>query len=223
LEKTLSALSTGTPAQRAGIFGRDTHWHLPERQVILAPDITRPDHLANVQWMWCSRSGSQGPYEWLVTDQDFDLLQICPEVVLGKYVAITSIDSGPFVPTDKEMAAGWESRGGIAYSHEVDSIQNVPRDGWDEWYIFSSPTDLGTSHLGENPFEVPQEHGHVSVLVNYCFALDRPEMKDLATLFWQQMEWIRPESYMADNDYLTFVSMNKILFASVRDTVKALR
>jgi hypothetical protein len=37
--------------------------------------------------------GSQGPYEWLVTDEDFDVLLLCPEVVLGKYVAITSIDS----------------------------------------------------------------------------------------------------------------------------------
>jgi hypothetical protein len=43
--------------------------------------------------------GSQGLYEWLVTDQQFDPLKVCPEVVLGKYVAITSIDSGVLVPT----------------------------------------------------------------------------------------------------------------------------
>lgn len=58
--------------------------------------------------------GSQGLYEWLVTDQQFDLLQLCPEVVLGKYIAITSIDSGPLAPTDEETAAGWEIRGKIA-------------------------------------------------------------------------------------------------------------
>jgi hypothetical protein len=113
---------------------------------------------------------SQGLYEWLVTDQEFDLLQLCPEVVLGKYIAITSIDSGPLVPTDKEKAAGWESRGQIAYSPKLESVESLPRAGWDEWYIFGSPTDLGTSHLGENVFEVPQERGHVSVLVNYGFA-----------------------------------------------------
>jgi hypothetical protein len=39
--------------------------------------------------------GSEGLYEWLVTDQQFDLLQISPEVVLGKYIAVTSIDSAP--------------------------------------------------------------------------------------------------------------------------------
>ena len=104
--------------------------------------------------------GSQGLCEWLVTNQPFDLLQICPEVVLGKYVAITSIDSGPLVPTDEEIAAGWESRGRIACSPKVESVESLPRAGWDEWYIFGNPTDLGTSHLGENIFEVPQGPGH---------------------------------------------------------------
>jgi hypothetical protein len=166
--------------------------------------------------------GTQGLYKWLVTDQEFDLLQICPEVVLGKYVAITSIDSGPLVPTDEETAAGWETRGKIAYSRKIQNIKGLPRAGWDEWYIFDESTDLGTSHLAENVFEVPQERGHLSVFVNYCFALHRPEMKDLTALFWQQMARVRPESYIADSDYLNFVSMNVTLFASVRDAVKAL-
>lgn len=167
-------------------------------------------------------SGSQGLYEWLVTDQQLDILQLCPEVVLGKYIAIMSIDSGPLVPTDEERSAGWQSRGQIAYSPKVESVENLPRADYDEWYIFDSPADLGTSHLGENIFEVPRDQGHVSVLVNYCFALDRPEMKDLVTMFWQQIAWIRPESYIADGDYLNFVTMNRPLFAKVLDAVKAL-
>jgi hypothetical protein len=166
--------------------------------------------------------GSQGLYEWLVTDLQFDLLQLCPEVVLGKYVAITSFDSGPLVPNDEETAAGWETRGNIAYSPKVQHIKGVPREGWDEWYIFENPTDLGTSHLEANVFEVPLRQGHVSVFVNYCFALHQPELEDLATLFWQQMALIHTESYVADNDFLNFVSMNKTLFASVRDALKTL-
>jgi hypothetical protein len=167
--------------------------------------------------------GSQGLYEWLATDQQFDLLQISPEVVLGKYVAVTSIDSGHLKPTEEETVAGWQSRGKIAYSPKIQTIQDLPRAGWDEWYIFDNPTDLGTSHLRENIFEMPQEQGHVSVLVNYGFALHPPERSNnLATLFWEQLARIRPESYVADNDYLTFVTMNKRLFASVREAVKAL-
>ena len=113
--------------------------------------------------------GSQGVYEWLVTDQQFDLLSVCPEVVLNRYIAITSIDSSPLVLNVEETAAGWETRGKIAYSPKI-----------------------------------------------------QPEMKDLAALFWQQIERIRPESYMADNDYLNFVCANRTLFATVRSAVKAL-
>jgi hypothetical protein len=166
--------------------------------------------------------GSQGLYEWMVTDQQVDLVQICPEVVLGKYVAITSMDSGPLVPSDGETAAGWEARGKIAYSPRIQDIKALPRAGWDEWYIFDKPTDLGTSHLEENIFEAPQEQGHVSVFVNYRFALHLPEMEELATLFWQQIAQIRPESFVADNDYLNFVSANRTLFAGVCNVVRAL-
>jgi len=165
--------------------------------------------------------GSEGLYQWLVTDQSIDLLQVCPEVVLEKYVAITSFDSGMLIPTDEETAAGWETRGKIVYSPKIQNIKDLPRAGWDEWYIFDNPANLGTSHLAENVFEVPQEEGHVSVFVNYCFALHKPEFKDLTTLLWQQIARICPESYLADNDYLNFVSMNKTLFASVRDAVTA--
>lgn len=167
--------------------------------------------------------GSQDQYEWLVTDQQFDLLQICPSVALGKYIAITSFDSGPLVPTNEERAAGWESRSNIAYSPKVQDVASLPRAEYDEWYIFGGPVDLGINHLGENVFEVPQEQGHVSVFVNYGFALHPPERaSSLVTLFWPQMARIRPESYVADNDYLTFVSANNTLFASVLSAVKAL-
>ncbi len=58
--------------------------------------------------------------------------------------------------------------------------------------------------------------------MNYGFALDPPERTSLATLFWPQMARIRPESYVADNDYLTFASANKTLFARVNDAAKAI-
>lgn len=59
----------------------------------------------------------------------------------------------------------------------------------------------------------------MSVFVNYCFALHRPEMRDLFDLFWQQMDWIRPICYLADNDYLTFVTKEPSIFAGVREGV----
>lgn len=167
--------------------------------------------------------GSQASYEWFVTDQQFDLLQVCPDVVLGKYVAITSFDSGPLLPTEEEKAAGWRSQSNIAYSPKIQDAASVPHDQYDEWYISDSPIDLGVSHIGGNIFEAPQEQGHLSVFVNYGFALHPPERAaTLADLFWPQMARVHPETYVADNDYLTFVTLNRSLFARVFDAVKTL-
>jgi hypothetical protein len=166
-------------------------------------------------------TGSQGAYQWLVTDQEFDFLKLCPEVIVGKYIAVTSIDSGEFVPNDSELKAGWQSRCGIAYSPRILNVEELPREGWDEWYIFTNPADLGTSHLTENIFEVPHESGHVSDFVNYRFALHDTNRRVLVDLFWQQLAWIRPESYVADSDYLNFVTADKTLFTLVHDAVKS--
>jgi hypothetical protein len=42
-------------------------------------------------------TGALGAYQWLTTYQhDLDtLLQSCPQTFLGKYIAVTSLDSGP--------------------------------------------------------------------------------------------------------------------------------
>ena len=167
--------------------------------------------------------GSQGIYEWLVADEDIDLPKICPEIVLGKYVALTSIDSGAYIPDEHERAAGWDSRGKVAYSPIITRTDDLPRsaEAYDEWYVFLRPVDLGSSHLAENIFDVPQMPGHVSVFVNYgSFAFDHPDA--LTELFWKQIEWIRPESYIADGLYLNFATANKDLFASIRRAVDAL-
>lgn len=168
--------------------------------------------------------GTQGVYDWLVTDKDFDLLDLCPEIVIGKYVAITSIDSGALVPTEEEMAAGWRNHSDIAYSPRIQTAKEVPHAGWDEWYIFEHPVDLGTSHLRENVFEVPHEEQHISVFVNYNFAFHQGDMmKVFADMFWKQIAWIQPESYVADNHSLSFATANKPLFAAVRGAVEALK
>jgi hypothetical protein len=169
--------------------------------------------------------GSHGIYEWLVADEDLDLLQVFPEIVLGKHVAITSSDSGVYTPTEREKAAGWDSRGKIAYSPKIGTVDDLPRspEAFDEWYVFCDSVDLGNSHLAENVFEAPHAPGHVNVFVNYgYFAFDRADVNALAVLFWKQMEWIRPESYIADGNYLNFASANKRLFASIRDAVNHL-
>ena len=53
--------------------------------------------------------GSHGQYQWLTSvDQDISsLLQICPNVLLDKYLAVTSMDSAQLLLTDQEKSEGW--------------------------------------------------------------------------------------------------------------------
>jgi hypothetical protein len=71
-------------------------------------------------------------------------------------------------------------------------------------------------------FEAPLTPGQVCAFVNFSFgfALHNPEMSDLVSLFWKQIDWIQPESYIADGDVLlTFVSRDEDIFASVRNAL----
>ena len=94
-------------------------------------------------------------------------------------------------------------------------------EGFNEWYVFDSPSDLGALWHG-NVFEAPLAPGQVCTFVNFAagFALYNPEMADLVSLFWKQLDWIQPESYIADGDMLlTFASRNEDIFIAVRNSL----
>ena len=157
-------------------------------------------------------AGSHGAYEWLVSEHELsDLLGLCPEIVLDKHIAVTSCDSGPLVLNAQELAAGWVSRRGVAYSRKVLTVDALPREQFDEWYVFSDPLDLGElAQQGTNVFETRLGAGEIYPFVNFGgFAFHCPEDEDLVSLFWQQFDCIRPETYIGDGDYLTVVSADK--------------
>lgn len=178
-------------------------------------------------------TGSHGAYRWLTTGQhELDTLRRqCPQALVGKYVAVTSLDSGPMVLTDEEKNSGWSSRNEIAYSPQIQSakdcrIERLPGGecaAFNEWYVFDSPCNLGGLWHGNNVFEAPIAPGLVFTFVNFAdgFALHNPEMANLVSLFWKQLDWIQPESYIACADvFLTFVSRNEDIFVAVRDALR---
>jgi hypothetical protein len=182
----------------------------------------KDDHEPNaVYWVACGFPVADN------RQHDLDsLLRRCPQALLGKYIAVTSQDSGPLTPTEEERRAGWQTRNEIAYSPPVQSAEGLPHGkcgGFDEWYVFESPFDLRELWHG-NVFEAPLTSGQVSTFVNFLgFALHNPEVEDLVSLFWKQLDWIQPESYFADgNAFLTFVTRDKDLFAAVRQAVSDL-
>ena len=137
-------------------------------------------------------------------------------------MAVTSFDSGAYTLTGREKAAGWKSRGGIAYSSKIKNVEAVLHDQFDEWYVFENQIELGQLFPGEaNPLEMAPKLGEVCVLVNYQgFALDAPETDALTKVFWKQMDWIRPLAYIAEGTCLNYATLDKHLFATV---YKALR
>jgi hypothetical protein len=169
------------------------------------------------------KTGSCGPYLWLRTELEMiSLLRSCPQIVLGKYIAITSVDSGILKVGEEERARGWESRGEVGYSPRVSSIEELPLsflidEHYHEWFVFRAPADLGQRFRG-NVFMEPLRQGMVAAFVNYRIDLSKSDegSKELLHLFWDQLERIQPESYLADgDDFLTFASRDKELFHEV--------
>jgi len=83
-------------------------------------------------------TGFHGPYRWLVTRQDDQhdlatLVESCPQALVGKYVAVTSLDSGPMILTDEEKGLGWQSRNEIAYSPQVTLSEDGRLEGVTTW------------------------------------------------------------------------------------------
>src|SRR3954470_18002598 len=107
-------------------------------------------------------TGIQGEQLWLSSTELTldDLPEVCPQIVAGKYVAITSFDSGSLVPTQEEKALGWEYRAGVAYSPRITSPDILPHDGYDEWYVSKEQFDLGELKTG-NIFEMEFRKGQV--------------------------------------------------------------
>lgn len=164
-------------------------------------------------------TGSTNGYQWLVsTNRSFDVLQCSPHIVLGKYIAITSFDSGPLSLSEQQKSSGWTSNGGIAYSPEIRDVNVVPLQYFSEFYVFSSPTNLGAlADPNGNIFESDAQQGLVHPFVNFDCGFHNPEYAGLARMFWQQLGWMKAESYLAENDYWIFVTANREVFAQVHD------
>ena len=177
------------------------------------------------------QTGAQGRYKWLETDLDLrEFLSRCPAAILGRHIAITAVDSGSFCPSEEDRAIGWTATGGIAYSPRIDSISNLPAGcccsdcgPFDEWYIFQTPpTPFGSiSHM--NVFETSIAPPNVFQFINFGgFQLSDPQMKPITDLFWTQMGWMRPESYLGKGDRcLVFVSSDHELFVRVQEALRS--
>ncbi|MBN2085141.1 MAG: hypothetical protein JW748_07925 [Anaerolineales bacterium] len=148
-------------------------------------------------------TGQRGEFHWIVWDSQFlgELVSAVPGIVAGKFVIVTSFDSGPFIPSDELKNRGWILKSGLAYSPRVTSPDELPSNQFDEWYVFASRREIS-----------PPE-----VFINYDGFRLRYYAADITLhgyleRFWLQMERLQPESYLAEGESLIFVTRDADLY-----------
>jgi hypothetical protein len=148
-------------------------------------------------------TGRRGDYYWIVWESQFlgELVAAVPQIAVGKYVVITSFDSGPFVPSDDLKSKGWILKSGLAFSPQIARPDDLPRDQYDEWYIYPTRREI-------DPPEVFINYGGFQLRY---YAADI-ELHGLLQRFWLQMERLRPESYLAEGESLMFATRDADLY-----------
>ena len=94
--------------------------------------------------------GSHGDYKWLVTELSFeDMLEFCPELVVGKYLAVT-----------------------VMYGPKISAVEDLPYDKcccFNEWYVFEGPASIGPpAEQGSNILQPPPGGERIHDFVRYC-------------------------------------------------------
>jgi hypothetical protein len=146
-------------------------------------------------------TGKHGDYFWVEWSEDFlgDLLFAFPQIVLKKYLVNTSFDSGSLVLAPTETEHGWRKHNELALSPAIKEVSQIPKDQYDEWYIFTSPATFDN-------YEVFINYGGFSL---HNFFLEHQER------FWQQIERLAPESFLAEGDNLICITRNESLYNQV--------
>ena len=141
------------------------------------------------------RQGERNGFFWLVSTRHTlgDVVAACPELFVGRSVAVTSFDSGPLALTPEERDSGWQQRGDVAIAPRTLAPSNIPfDDSFDEWYVFDG--------------QVP-DFGSFELFVNLSgFS---PEASSPQARFWDQLQRLQPSCYVAYGDLLTIVTKSE--------------
>ncbi|VBB17106.1 hypothetical protein [Burkholderia stabilis] len=153
----------GSGARRLDFEGTHEEAYVYARAWLEQMIDNRPD-VHGAGWGSVMRTGERAGYrivEWADgTDGDLQSLVLrCPELVVGRHVAIASCDSGPYTPTVEELAAGWSRIGNLAVSPLVETTSQLPMPGFDEWYVYDRPDSFEphanfVNRLGFSPLNV---------------------------------------------------------------------
>lgn len=148
----------------------------------------------NGKWSWISYRGQA---MW-------DVISLCPAIVLNRFVAVTAFDGTPLSLSKTELSNGWKYLYEHAISPRIVDPKQLTSEQYDEWYIFPDTPNI----------KIDQ------VFINYCgFRLTTGHVgfNDLAGIpeepqFWEQLNVVQPHSYIAEGDNFVFVTSDDALF-----------
>jgi len=135
---------------------------------------------------------------------------------------VTCFDSGPLVLNESEREMGWREDGQLTYTSKVTSVEMLPYDNFDEWYVFESPIQLtdceifvdGGGFTLEGPMPADPTWDVITVRA------DSERLTAMQSRFWKQFERFDAESYIAEGDFFLFASANQQVFESVAAAFK---
>jgi len=168
-------------------------------------------------------TGQVGEYRWLEgKGRQFEtVLHRCPQVFVGKCVAISSFDSGPLRPTPEELKRGFRISGELAILACVDQVSDLPWDNYDEWYVFPTDTNPEIREIFVNaPMTLRSAASQLKdYIATSCPQADIvgakhyfDELTEDQRWFWHEIDRVHPESYIGNGDHLIFLSRNRELF-----------
>lgn len=163
--------------------------------------------------------GANGAFHWLSSDCHNlrHLFALSPELFLGRYLAVTSNDSGVPRLTQERQNLGWRFESGMLYSPILASpdflisipsqIEGAEGPAFEEYYLFDSP---------------PPDLQPLEVFVNYYITLGIAPAHPKEPDFRKQISRIQPLCYLADGaDELIVVSKSQALIASLGQKLAA--
>ena len=146
------------------------------------------------------------------------MLELCPEFVLGKYLVITSFNSGPLVLNASDFENGWLKHDELAINPSVRSVSHIPYGEYDEWYIFDRPPLLeGFKVFVNNCGFLLRDPNHLLDGLEPTWDIAAPAhhgetLRLWQELFWMQLELKRVETYLASGDRFILATRIEALY-----------
>jgi hypothetical protein len=150
-----------------------------------------------------------------------DLLALVPECVIGRFVAVSSFDSGALKLSPAEEGAGWVCYGDLAISPQVESADSLPYAECDEWFVLTDRTffSVPDRFMSYDDFTLRSPEflleGADQTWDHQLIHADLNRLKRLQDSFWVSMVSSDVESYIGSGNSLIFVTRNAELYSAV--------